>query len=289
MEFKNEVNWKGRRASVWRFHTKIDRTVPSRLAILVAGIYIMTFGVALCIRSDLGSSPISVMPLAWSLAGGVYVGSFRVPNWTMGEYTIIMNSLFVLLQIVLLRKRFPLIQFFQLGMGFFFGFFLDLNMALTVHLQWTSLFVCIIQMLVGGFIMAFGISLEVITRMVMMPGEGITLAIARVTHADFGKIKIFVDCSITLLGAISILVFFGSWQWQIIGIGTLVSMVYVGMVVRLQRPLSSRIEHKIYGVAPETTIASVTTTNKNGGNVGQDTSTTSKRTASLDNVHNPVL
>ncbi len=229
-------------------HTKIDRTVPSRLCILAVAIFFMTFGVALCIRSNLGSSPISVMPLAWSLSGGTQVGSFHVPDWSMGTYTIIMNSLFVVMQIIILRRRYHAIQLFQLMMGFIFGFFLDINMRLTMPFQFTNIAICIIQLLIGGFIMAFGISLEIVTRLIMMPGDGITLAFARIFNADFGKIKIMVDCSMVVLGAISMLIFFGSWKWYIIGVGTLISMIYVGGVVRFLRPFSAMIEKKIYGL-----------------------------------------
>ncbi len=228
-------------------HTGIDRTVPSRLAILVAGIFVMTLGVALCIRSDLGSSPISVMPLAWSGAGAMQGSRIHVPGWSMGTYTVIMNALFVALQVALLRRRFHAIQLFQLAMGFFFGFFLDLNMALTAGFRWEGILPRVAQLLAGGLAMAVGISMEVVTRLVMMPGEGITLAVARVAGADFGKVKIAVDCSMVLLGTVSMLAFFGSWQWRIVGAGTLVSMVYVGLVVRLLAPLTSRLERAIYG------------------------------------------
>ena len=47
---------------------------------------------------------------------------------TIGEYTYIMNGLLVLLQILILRKKFELVQSLQLVIGFVFGYFLDLNM-----------------------------------------------------------------------------------------------------------------------------------------------------------------
>mgnify|MGYP005798240263 FL=1 len=47
----------------------------------------MTLGVALCVRSNLGSSVISSLPYVLSLAGPV---SF-LPEWTIGHYTILMN------------------------------------------------------------------------------------------------------------------------------------------------------------------------------------------------------
>ncbi len=227
--------------------TSIDKTFPIRIVILVIAIFIMTFGVALCIRANLGSSPISVLPYTWSLAGGMRIGNFQIPELSMGTYTFIMNAIFVFLQIILLRRKYHPIQLLQLALGFFFGYFLDLNMMLTIHFEWTNLILCIIQLLIGGAAMALGISLEIITHLIMMPGDGIALAITRLTNADFGKIKVIFDCSMGLLGIISMLIFFGSWQWQIIGIGTIIAMFYVGIVVRIMHPIATKLEGIIMG------------------------------------------
>ena len=65
-----------------------------------------------------------------------------------------------------------------------------------------------------------------------MPGEGITIAIHKVTGLEFPKAKIRVDTSLVILAVILCFLLLGSWQWQIVGVGTLFAMVYVGVVVR---------------------------------------------------------
>lgn len=92
--------------------------------LLVVSLFVMTFGVALCVRSNLGCSVISTIPFVMSQAGE----SGLVAALTIGEYTYIMNGLLVLLQILILRKKFELVQSLQLVIGFVFGYFLDLNM-----------------------------------------------------------------------------------------------------------------------------------------------------------------
>ena len=92
--------------------------------LLIISLFIMTFGVALCVRSALGSSVISTIPFVLTIAGG----EGMAPAWTIGEYTYLMNAVFVLLQILILRRRFEWVQLFQLVIGFFFGYLLDLNM-----------------------------------------------------------------------------------------------------------------------------------------------------------------
>lgn len=51
--------------------------------LLFGSLFIMTFGVALCIRSNLGSSVISSVPLSLALAGEAGF----VPRLTLGDYT----------------------------------------------------------------------------------------------------------------------------------------------------------------------------------------------------------
>ena len=95
--------------------------------LLLVSLFIMTFGVALSVRSNLGSSVISTIPFVMSLAGE----AAKAPGLTIGEYTYVMNFLLVGLQILILRRRFHLVQLFQLIIGFVFGFLLDINMWLT--------------------------------------------------------------------------------------------------------------------------------------------------------------
>ena len=51
--------------------------------LLLASLFIMTFGVALCVRSGIGSSVISTIPFVMTLAGE----SGMAPALTIGEYT----------------------------------------------------------------------------------------------------------------------------------------------------------------------------------------------------------
>lgn len=66
-----------------------------------------------------------------------------------------------------------------------------------------------------------------------MPGEGFPVALSKVTGIEFPKVKIAVDISLVLLGVVFSYLFFGKWQWHIIGVGTLFAMYYVGWVVRI--------------------------------------------------------
>lgn len=200
--------------------------------LLMVSLYVMTLGVVLCVRSCLGSSVISSLPFVFSLAGAVG----RVPAWSIGGYTIAMNFLLVVCQVLILRRRFEPMQFFQLVIGFVFGWFIDLNMLLTSGLECTTLLSQLFAQLAGCTVMGIGIAFEVRCGSVTMPGEGISIVISQVTRRPFAKVKIGVDTVLVLLAVSGCYVFFGSWQWNVIGAGTLFAMVYVGLVVRFITP-----------------------------------------------------
>ena len=196
--------------------------------LLLVSLFIMTVGVAVCLRSMLGSSVISVLPYVFATAGEQAL----VPALSIGQYTYIMNFVLVAGQIAVLRRRFEWVQLFQLVIGFLFGTLLDLNMLLTAWLAPVALWQQALTQAAGCTILGVGIALEVRCGSVTMPGEGFPVAISQVTGIDFPKVKIVVDTSLVVLGIAACYLFFGSWQWHIIGIGTLFAMLYVSVVVR---------------------------------------------------------
>lgn len=200
--------------------------------LLAISLFIMTSGVALCVRSSLGSSVISTIPFVMTLAGE----AGEAPAFTIGEYTYIMNFILVGLQLLILRRKFQPMQLFQLIIGVLFGFLLDINMLLTSSISCDSLASKVIVQLAGCCVLAVGISLEIRCGSVTMPGEGITVAVNKATGIPFAKAKIIIDISLVALAVLLGYMFFGTWQWHVVGIGTLIAMVFVGAAVKLIDP-----------------------------------------------------
>ena len=198
--------------------------------LLLVSLYIMTLGVAACVRSQLGSSVISTIPYVMASAGTILN---YIPGWTIGSYTIMMNAIFVLLQILILRRNFEWVQLFQLVIGFFFGMLIDLNMVLTEWMVSENILSNTFVQIAGCTILGFGIAMEMKCGSVTMPGEGISIAIKQVTGWPFPKAKIRVDITLVVLAVLLSFLLLGSWKWEIVGIGTLFAMVYVGITVRL--------------------------------------------------------
>lgn len=199
---------------------------------LCVSLFVMTFGVALCVRSALGSSVISTIPFVMTLAGE----EGFVSALTIGEWTYVMNFILVGLQILILHRKFEIAQLFQLVIGFLFGWLLDLNMALTSILPASGLTWQMGVQFVGCTVLGVGIAFEIKCGSVTMPGEGLPAAICKVSGMQFAKVKICVDVALVAIAVILGYIFFGRWLWQVVGIGTLFAMIYVGMVVKIVAP-----------------------------------------------------
>lgn len=210
--------------------------------LLIISLFFMTLGVALCVRSALGSSVISAIPLAMTLAGQEGLA----PDFSIGDYTNMMNIALVMLQILILRRRFEPVQLFQLIIGFFFGWLLDLNMALTSPVDFSSLPMQIFAQIFGCIILGFGIAAEIRCGSVTMPGEGISVAVCRALNIPFPKAKIGVDISLVVIAVVLCLFFFHTPLAAVTGPGTLFAMIFVGYVVKLLNPHMSWFDRVLH-------------------------------------------
>lgn len=204
----------------------------------------MTLGVALCIRSSVGSSVISSLPFVFSLAGT----TGEAPALSVGGYTITMNFVLVICQILVLRKRFEPVQLFQLAVGFVFGWLIDLNMWLTGAMTCDTVAAKALTQLAGCTVMGIGIAFEVKCGSVTMPGEGISIALSTVTGRPFPKVKIMVDTVLVVLAVAASYLFFGRWLWNVVGAGTLFAMIYVGLVVKTVTPHIGWFDNLLHSV-----------------------------------------
>ena len=204
----------------------------SRYGWFTAGVLLNAFGVALITKAALGTSPISSLP---------YVLSFRFPV-TLGQFTFAMNLFFILGQVLLLRRDFQPIQLLQVAVNAVFSAFIDVSMGLLSWLEISSLPMAVLVLVLGCAVLAFGISVEVAPRVLMVPGEGIVQAIAVVTGRQFGNVKTAFDATLVSTALLLSLLFFHRLQG--LGIGTIFSALAVGRFVDLYNrrlPLISRI------------------------------------------------
>ena len=200
-----------------------------RWALLVVGLVIMAFGVAFSIKAGLGTSPISSLPYVLSL--------LPLPvTLTVGTATIAMHVTLILLQILLLRRRYDPFQLAQLPVALIFGSLTDFSVwalqGITVSAYAARWVLCIIGILLVGV----GVSFEVTANVVTLAGEGMVLAVCKVFPVPFGNAKIGFDVTLVVIASVLSLVFLGG----LYGVreGTVAAAFCVGLVARqVNRPM----------------------------------------------------
>ncbi|WP_417761910.1 YczE/YyaS/YitT family protein [Shewanella sp.] len=192
----------------------------NKITLFVIGLFIMAIGVALSIKANLGVSPISCVPYVLSLHFAL----------SIGELTIIFNSFIVLLQILLLRRRYRPLQLLQIIAASFFGYFIDCSMLLLQQLQPDNYFWQLFTCVASCAVLAFGVFFIVKANLTYLPGEGLAVAITDLLQTEFGKVKISIDSAMVLCGVLTALLLFG----ELLGIreGTIIAALLVGYLVK---------------------------------------------------------
>ena len=208
---------------------KLPIYILKRYLLLLVGLSIMAFGVAFSIKASLGTSPISSVP---------YVVSLFTPL-TVGTATITMHCVFILLQILILRKNYHPIQLMQLPVAFFFGYLTDFGVwavqGITCNTYWQQWIVC----LIGILLVAVGVSFEVKAGVVVLAGEGVVLAICKVLpKVKFGYMKVGFDVTLVVIACILSIVFTGRLQG--VREGTVAAALLVGLIAKQLGKLLAR-------------------------------------------------
>lgn len=199
----------------------MNKKKVNRVVWFIIGVVLSSVGIALITKAAWGTSPVSTIP---------YVLSDRFPL-TYGEFTFICNTLFVVGQFILLGRECRAIQWLQMGVNVVFSLGIDASMALLFWVPEGSIPVDVALVVLGCCSLAFGISLEVASDVLFVPGDGMARAIAIRLHADFGKVKVCFDVSLVLVAAILSLIFF--FHLDGLGLGTIISALAVGRLVTI--------------------------------------------------------
>ncbi|MDO5495843.1 MAG: DUF6198 family protein [bacterium] len=203
--------------------------VVRRALFFLFGLFVMALGVALTTRAHLGTSPISAPPYVLSLWG----------PWTFGQYTFAMLVCFVIVQILLLRRRYEPLQLVQLGTGLAFSFFIDVSMWITPWFDPEPYALQFGQMLLGSVVLGIGVAFQVAPRLTYLPGDGTIVALTRVLPISFPRLKIIFDSTLVAAAAIFSLLTWGELRG--VREGTIIAAVLVGLVVGWVMPATRRI------------------------------------------------
>ena len=209
-----------------------------RYGLSTLGLILVALGVGISIKSNLGIAPPSCPPTILNL---------RFTAITVGTFTWMMHLLFILSQMVILRKRFKLKYLMQIPAAFVFGYLCDGAIWLfdSLDAPATNYAVQILLSLASVVITAVGIKLEVLGRSWMLAGDMLTAILADETKTPFGTVKVIFDVVMVAVTALLAWVFFGrltgNGSTVVIREGTLILAVLTGLCMRVTDPLLEKL------------------------------------------------
>ena len=194
------------------------KNMKVRIPMYFVGLFIMTIGIALSVKSNLGVSPVSSIPYTMTCVWGI----------EMGKATIIFHAVLVVIQILILRRNFKWINLLQVVVGIVFGYFTTFcNYLATFIPASDNIVLRLVLMLISTVFIAAGIFFYLPADLIPLAGEGVMQAVSEVTHIEFSKVKIGFDCSMVLISVVTCLICIHSLGS--VGIGTVIAAFLVGI------------------------------------------------------------
>lgn len=207
-----------------------------RVLIYCAALLIIAFGVAISVNSNLGVSPVNSLP---------YVIS-RILNVQMGTCVTVIFCFYILLQVIILRKDFQLIQLLQIVFSTIFGYFVDFAKWVVGDFAIPTYFGQLGMLAISILLIALGVLLYMDVQLVPLPMEGLSSAIAKKLNKPFPTMKTIVDCVVVALGVVLCFVFLGGLDG--IREGTIITAIVTGKVIAiLKKWITPQINRICFG------------------------------------------
>ncbi len=195
--------------------------IKIRLFMYFFGLFIMTMGIALSVKSNLGVSPVSSIPYTMTCVWGL----------EMGLATIIFHVVLVLLQILILRRKFQLKNLLQILIGVLFGYCTTFsNWCMSFVPDTSNLAVRIGMILLSVVLVAVGLFFYVPADIVPLAGEGFIKTMSDTLDKKFSSMKIAFDVSMVAISLILCIILIHSLGS--VGIGTVLAAVLVGITLK---------------------------------------------------------
>lgn len=200
-----------------------------RIILLIIGVAIVGGSSALTLKAAIGVGAWDALAQTGSLVSGIEVG-------TIG---MCFNFLCILVQIIVLRKKFKIIQLLQIPVSILLGIIINFMLYRVYNLfiidtYWLNLLLLIL----GYIISAFAVGMVMVLDIVTFALEGACMAASKVSGKKFYIIRQSVDVAavllvitIALVTGVSLAVREGTV------IGMLIFGPMMGLFMKLQKPL----------------------------------------------------
>ena len=190
-----------------------------RIAVYLVGLVILSLGIDLNTKTNLGIAPIVSVP---------YVISMRT-GYLLGIVTFAYYVFLILLQILIKKKDFEIRQFLQIPCAFLTSAGMQIFDSIIPSPK--SIWESFIYLFLAIVITAIGAGVVVEMDIVPNPADGLASAVGGLFGKEYGFGKNIVDI-VSIIVAVSLgWIFTGKITG--IGIGTVFSMIFIGRVASL--------------------------------------------------------
>lgn len=188
-----------------------------------AGLLIMSLGVVLTIKADLGVS-------SWEV---LHIGLYYQLGLTIGTWTIITGAIVLLVSTLLTKKR-PMLGA-CLNM-LFIGIFIDLYLMIPFLQTPESIFGQLIMLLIGIIVLGYGMGLYISAKCGAGPRDGLMMALVEKTGKSISVIRGSIEVIVLVIG------------WILGGpvfIGTIITTVTIGYIAGMTIPFCQKATDRL--------------------------------------------
>lgn len=210
---------------------KNRKIAAMRIVIYLFGIMMVSLGIILCKKSNLGISPISSIP---------YVLEGIVP-FSFGTLTMMFHIVNIVLQMIITRKIWDLKILLQVPIAFLFGQVIDFLQRVVVF-NGTIVAFQVVALVFSIIFTALGMVCMINMNLVQNPPDGFVQQLSRNINVELGKVKIYYDISCVIISVG--LGFLFLHRIKGFGIGTVGSAVFVGRTVSWIRTAAAKLQNK---------------------------------------------
>lgn len=188
----------------------------SRTLIFLFGLIVLSLGIATVTHAGLGTGTVSSAAIVLSQQTGL----------SMGLFVFATNAFFFVLQCLVDPKNILIKAVKQLPVCAVFGAVFDVAMWVTSFLEPTNYALAFLQVCVGTCLTGLGISGMVFARLLVLPPEGLAIAVMHRFGGSFGTIRMTIDVFLVAVAISMSIWFFG----EIHGLreGTLITALFAG-------------------------------------------------------------
>lgn len=199
--------------------------ISKKMLCYIGGMFLIAFGINISKAAGLGISPVSAVPYACELIWGI----------ELGLASALVYMLLIVLQIIILRKNFKVIQLLQFVCTYVLSFFITITSRKYFLMSWlpdpSNYIMRLIYCLISIVIIGIGVAFYLMPQWIPLPAEGLATAISQVSNGklQFHNAKIIVDVSLVTISAVLSLIFLH--KLVTVREGTILAAILVGKVV----------------------------------------------------------